>query len=120
MTRSLGSMACSTTAKTPLLLQKAATNRAQAIKSDDVWAGGAKGIRTPDLLHAMQALYQLSYSPWTPAKRQQRLASVLDRHRSAVIAEHGLRQRARVVLQQPPPAAAPGQHRPRAIRERAD
>src|SRR6266702_5546036 len=23
------------------------------------------GIRTPDLLHAMQALYQLSYSPWT-------------------------------------------------------
>jgi hypothetical protein len=24
---------------------------------------GAKGIRTPDLLHAMQALYQLSYSP---------------------------------------------------------
>ena len=22
------------------------------------------GIRTPDLLHAMQALYQLSYSPW--------------------------------------------------------
>jgi hypothetical protein len=27
-------------------------------------AGGAKGIRTPDLLHAMQALYQLSYSPF--------------------------------------------------------
>jgi len=25
--------------------------------------GGAKGIRTLDLLHAMQALYQLSYSP---------------------------------------------------------
>jgi hypothetical protein len=25
--------------------------------------GGAKGNRTPDLLHAMQALYQLSYSP---------------------------------------------------------
>ena len=24
---------------------------------------GATGIRTPDLLHAMQALYQLSYSP---------------------------------------------------------
>src|ERR1022692_1963996 len=24
---------------------------------------GAMGIRTPDLLHAMQALYQLSYSP---------------------------------------------------------
>jgi hypothetical protein len=25
--------------------------------------GGAMGTRTPDLLHAMQALYQLSYSP---------------------------------------------------------
>ena len=25
--------------------------------------GGAKGTRTPGLLHAMQALYQLSYSP---------------------------------------------------------
>gem|GEM_PF-6331113 len=25
--------------------------------------GGATGIRTPDLLHAMQALYQLSYGP---------------------------------------------------------
>jgi hypothetical protein len=24
---------------------------------------GAKGTRTPGLLHAMQALYQLSYSP---------------------------------------------------------
>lgn len=24
---------------------------------------GAKEIRTPDLLHAMQALYQLSYNP---------------------------------------------------------
>src|SRR6266496_346081 len=28
-----------------------------------VLPGGAMGIRTPDLLHAMQALYQLSYSP---------------------------------------------------------
>ena len=25
---------------------------------------GATGIRTQDLLHAMQALYQLSYGPW--------------------------------------------------------
>ena len=25
--------------------------------------GGAKGSRTPDLLHAMQALSQLSYGP---------------------------------------------------------
>ncbi len=28
--------------------------------------GGAKGDRTPDLLHAMQALSQLSYSPGKP------------------------------------------------------
>jgi hypothetical protein len=35
------------------------------------------GIRTPDLLHAMQALYQLSYSPWErPAIRPERHASV--------------------------------------------
>ena len=27
--------------------------------------GGAKGDRTPDLLHAMQALSQLSYGPIT-------------------------------------------------------
>ena len=26
-------------------------------------SGGAKESRTPDLLHAMQALYQLSYNP---------------------------------------------------------
>ena len=25
--------------------------------------GGAEGNRTPDLFHAMEALYQLSYSP---------------------------------------------------------
>jgi hypothetical protein len=25
--------------------------------------GGAKGIRTPDLLHAMQTRYQLRHSP---------------------------------------------------------
>jgi hypothetical protein len=27
-------------------------------------SGGPKGIRTPDLLAASQALYQLSYGPW--------------------------------------------------------
>ena len=38
---------------------------------------GATGIRTPDLLHAMQALYQLSYSPSGRATfRLQRHASV--------------------------------------------
>jgi len=28
---------------------------------------GARGNRTPDLFHAMEALYQLSYSPGTPS-----------------------------------------------------
>jgi hypothetical protein len=27
------------------------------------WDGGAEGVRTPDLLNAIQALYQLSYDP---------------------------------------------------------
>ena len=29
----------------------------------DLQTGGAEGIRTPDLLNAIQALYQLSYDP---------------------------------------------------------
>jgi hypothetical protein len=37
-----------------LLLQRAATNRAQTVKNEHVLACGAKGSRTPDLLHAMQ------------------------------------------------------------------
>ena len=33
-------------------------------ESDDpLKLGGGKGIRTPDPLHAMQVLYQLSYTP---------------------------------------------------------
>ncbi len=31
---------------------------------------GAKGNRTPDLFHAMEALYQLSYSPEVPRRYQ--------------------------------------------------
>ena len=27
------------------------------------WCGGARGIRTPDLFHAMEARYQLRHSP---------------------------------------------------------
>ena len=29
----------------------------------ELYSGGAEGARTPDLMHAMHALYQLSYSP---------------------------------------------------------
>ena len=67
---------------------------------------GAKGTRTPGLLHAMQALYQLSYSPSAVALTgQQRHASVQDLRRSAVVAEHRLGQCSGVVLDEPPPAA---------------
>ena len=34
--------------------------------------GGAKGDRTPDLLHAMQALSQLSYGPITDNNTNQK------------------------------------------------
>ena len=30
--------------------------------------GGAEGVRTPDLLNAIQALYQLSYDPVQSAR----------------------------------------------------
>jgi hypothetical protein len=36
------------------------------IPSCDLELGGDKGARTPDLLHAMQALSQLSYIPTLP------------------------------------------------------
>ena len=35
----------------------------QARKSRLWKDGGAEGVRTPDLLNAIQALYQLSYDP---------------------------------------------------------
>src|SRR5260370_11046516 len=39
---------------------------------------------------------------------------------SAVVTENGLRKGARVVLEQAPPAEAPAEHRPRAVRQRAE
>ena len=42
--------------------------------------GGAEGVRTPDLLNAIQALYQLSYDPIREArnlKSQPRLSNFL-------------------------------------------
>jgi hypothetical protein len=70
-------MTCWTGSRPSLLLQKTAALSLKAILKTDVLPGGATGIRTPDLLHAMQALYQLSYSPAAQlAFRQQRHASV--------------------------------------------
>ena len=36
-------------------------------------SGGGKGSRTPDLLNAIQALYQLSYTPTWPLKAKNRV-----------------------------------------------
>ena len=44
-------------------LQNLLKNRRLKVKKFKKNDGGAKGIRTPDLLHAMQAHYQLCYSP---------------------------------------------------------
>ena len=33
-------------------------------------SGGGKGSRTPDLLNAIQALYQLSYTPGSEARSE--------------------------------------------------
>ena len=37
--------------------------RAKPPKVGSAQDGGAEGVRTPDLLNAIQALYQLSYDP---------------------------------------------------------
>ena|GEM_PF-2267683 len=47
------------TAATPCL-EVRAVDKAPLIRT---LFGGGKGIRTPDPLHAMQVLYQLSYTP---------------------------------------------------------
>ncbi len=39
-------------------------NRRQLLETEDVKKNGANEIRTHDLLHAMQALSQLSYGPY--------------------------------------------------------
>src|ERR1700681_1365620 len=38
-------------------------NRHALLMNSNYLDGGARGARTPDLLHAMQALFQLSYGP---------------------------------------------------------
>ena len=75
---------------------------------------GAKRARTADLLHAMQALYQLSYSPGIVHVTGTRTGASIpvprtppehrghQPRRSAVVAEHRLRQGSGVVLDQPP------------------
>src|SRR5690348_675966 len=78
------------------------------------------GIRTPDLLHAMQALYQLSYSPAGAPEPSGpwRHASVLENSLRPDRVRHRLRQPPNVVLQQPPPAAPPADDGPAAVGQR--
>ena len=44
-------------------LVRSAGARTNSPKYQSVRDGGAEGVRTPDLLNAIQALYQLSYDP---------------------------------------------------------
>ena len=46
--------------------------------------GGAKENRTPDLFHAMEALYQLSYSPAIGCHRR-RACTTVERRRRMVL-----------------------------------
>ena len=46
-----------------LLTAKRGESRASSQDCTFPKTGGGKGIRTPDPLHAMQVLYQLSYTP---------------------------------------------------------
>jgi hypothetical protein len=41
------------------------------------WTGGAEGVRTPDLLNAIQALYQLSYDPVQSGDESKALAKIV-------------------------------------------
>ena len=98
------------------------------------------GIRTPDLLHAMQALYQLSYSPSGAPGPTGRSATPVYKNRSAAVpgrhfpgtlsrtvgrngegyVRHRLRQPPYIVLQQPPPAGPAAEDGPGAVRQRPD
>ena len=90
---------------------------------------GAKRARTADLLHAMQALYQLSYSPGNARATGTRTGvsipvprtppNIMDTT-SAVVAEHRLGQRPGIVLDQTPLPVTAGDDRPGAVGQRAD
>src|SRR5690242_2771568 len=63
--------------------------------------GGAKGIRTPDLLDANESRYQLRHSPWSVAQATSQSAGTETRRRSLITAR---------------PPSAGGSHRPTARR----
>ncbi len=56
-----------------------------ALKADFFVFYGAKEIRTPDPLHAMQVLYQLSYNP--VCKQREKINATLSRVRSKDLAK---------------------------------
>ena len=53
---------CASFAGLPLVLQAVPATRMAATKTKELLCG-AEGDRTPDLIHAMDALSQLSYGP---------------------------------------------------------
>ena len=53
---------CASFAGLPLVLQAAPARRRTATETKELLCG-AEGDRTPDLIHAMDALSQLSYGP---------------------------------------------------------
>ena len=90
----------------------------------------------------MQALYQLSYSPWdarreclvartgsvssatpvyrTPLRHNEPWATTDPKVISAVVAQHGLGKGPRVVLEHPPSGPAHANQRPRAVCQRPE
>ena len=77
--------------------------------------GGATGIRTPDLLHAMQTRYQLRHSPLelrnsTGGRTPNQTGPDAVRDRSPIVAQHHLGQASSVVLDEPPPRPPLLQH----------
>src|SRR5215471_11395652 len=89
----------------------------------DLRKRGAKGTRTPGLLHAMQALYQLSYSPSASPGHPAEAPRQCTRNRLLLVAgvygQDRLRQFAHIVLQDSPFPVTPGDDGPMAVAERS-
>jgi hypothetical protein len=85
------------------------------------------GIRTPDLLHAMQALYQLSYSP---SRADLPGSSATPVYKNRLLHVAGIpgafrvwlqvRKDTDIVMQKAPAVTSPRQHRPVTVTKRPE